>query len=194
MKRIIVGILFTIMCVAGPALGADVQINVQFNAATGDNDFDDFLRRMNVVAGNKINVFISDLSTTYNVPAEDVRFLIYEEKVQPADAFMILQLVRVTGKPIKKVVRRYHKHRGKGWGAVAYSYGIRPGTQKYIVLTEHIPSTIYHYKVVEVRGSKGSKGSKGWHGSKGSKGKKHKKYHKYKHGSKGKGSKGKKHR
>ncbi|MFW5640838.1 MAG: hypothetical protein ACOC0H_06745 [Thermodesulfobacteriota bacterium] len=93
MRKTAVWILFTIMCAAVPALGADVQ----FNAATGDNDLDDFLRRMNVIAGNKINVFISDLSTAYNVPAEDVRFLIYEEKVQPADAFMVLQLVRITG-------------------------------------------------------------------------------------------------
>ncbi|MFP4350768.1 MAG: hypothetical protein ACOCWY_03550 [Thermodesulfobacteriota bacterium] len=97
MRKTAVWILFTIMCAAVPALGADVQFNVQFNAATGDNDLDDFLRRMNVIAGNKINVFISDLSTAYNVPAEDVRFLIYEEKVQPADAFMVLQLVRITG-------------------------------------------------------------------------------------------------
>jgi hypothetical protein len=112
--------------------------------------------------------------------------------MQPAEAFMILQLVRVTGKPIHKVVKRYHKHKGKGWGAVAYSFGIKPGTQKYIIFTERIPTTIWNYEVVEYRGSrgsKGSKGSKGWHGSKGSKGKKHKKHHHHrKHGSKGKGS------
>lgn len=188
MKKILVLVLFTVICVAGPALGADIQINVQFNAATGDSDFDAFLRQMNVIAGNNLNVFISDLSTSYSVPAKDVHFLIYEEKIQPADAFMVLQLIRVTGEPIKKVVKRYRKHRGKGWGAVAYSFGIKPGTQKYIFLTEHIPSTICQYKVVETRGSKGSKA---WRGSKGSKGKKHHPSHK--HGSKGKGSKGKKH-
>lgn len=176
-----------------PAQGADIQINAQFNASTGDSDFDAFLRHMNVSAGDKLNVFITDLSSTYNVPPDDVHFLIYEEKVQPADAFMILQLVRVTGKPVKKVFKRYRKHRGRGWGAVAHSFGIKPGSRTYLLLIEDIPTPIWDYSVVEVRGSKGSKGSK-WHkGSKGSKGKKQKKHHRHKRGSKGKGSKGEKH-
>jgi len=164
-----------------PAQGADIQINAQFNASTGDSDFDAFPRHMNVSAGDKLNVFITDLGSTYNVPPDDVLFLIYEEKARPADAFMILQLVRVTGKPVKKVVKRYRKHRGRGWGAVAHSFGIKPGSRTYLLLIEDIPTPIWDYSVVEVRGSKGSKG------------KKHKKHHRHKRGSKGKGSKGEKH-
>jgi hypothetical protein len=174
-----------------PGQAADIQINAQFEASTGQSEVDALLRQFNVVAGNKLNVFITDLTSAYSVPAEDVRFLIYEQKVQPADALMILQLVKITGKPVRHVVKRYHKHRKKGWGAIALAYGIKPGTQNWVIFTERIPSNIWRYEVIEVRGSKGSHGSKHWRGSKGSKGSKH--GHKWK-GSKGSKHKGSKHK
>lgn len=158
-----------------PAWGTEINItiNPQFQAATGTSDFDAFLQKFNVVAGNKLTVFITDLSATYQVPAKDIHFLIYEEKVQPADALLILQLVRVTGQPVNQVIKKFRKYRKKGWGAIALAYGIKPGTQNWLVFTQNIPSTIWKYEVVEVKGSKGSKAKKGSKGKK--KGSKHKK-------------------
>ena len=190
MKRFILLATALLLWGALPAQAADIQINAQFQASTGQSEIDTFLKQFNVIAGNKLTVFITDLSASYSVPSEDVHYLIYDQKVQPADALLILQLVKVTGKPVKHVVKRYRKHRKKGWGAIALSYGIKPGTQNWVVFTEKIPSNIWRYEVIEVRGSKGSHGSKHWKGSK-KKGSKHKikyKGSKYK-GSKHKGSK-----
>jgi len=67
---------------------ADFRIDTQFEANTGDSDFDDFLRKTNIVAGGKLTAFISDLACSYDTPKKDVDFLVYRKKMQPADAFM----------------------------------------------------------------------------------------------------------
>jgi len=150
----------------GPGTG--FRINTQFRAATGDSAFDDFLRKLNIVAGGKLTVFISDLSSSYSAPEKDVKFLMYSKKMQPADAFMTFQLVKISGKPFKEVVTRFKTHRTKGWGAIALSCGVKPGSKTFVLLKEDIPPTIRKYEEVETTGLKGSK-------KKGSKGKKNKK-------------------
>lgn len=186
MKKFFIPVMLILFWVL-PVQAADIQINAQFNAVTGDSDFDAFLRRINVVGGNSINVFVSDLSSGFQVPEKDIHFLIYEERVQPADALMILQLVRITGKPVRTVITKYRTHRKRGWGAIALAYGIKPGSREFHLLKANIPSVITRYVVVESKGSKGSKkGSKGKRGWKAKKGSKGSKGSKIKKGSKGK--------
>jgi hypothetical protein len=52
----------------------------------------------------------------------------------PADAFMVFQLGQMTRKPPETVVRVYQANRGKGWGVIAKSLGIKPGSPEFHAL------------------------------------------------------------
>ncbi len=53
---------------------------------------------------------------------------------QPADAYVALRLGEMSGKPIDVVTEQYQKNRGRGWGALAKSLGIKPGSPEFHAL------------------------------------------------------------
>ncbi|MCI5147541.1 MAG: hypothetical protein D3923_18900 [Candidatus Electrothrix sp. AR3] len=161
----------------------DFQLDPQFFPHTGDEAFDDFLIDINRIAGRRINDYIVDLSPSFNVPRKKIIFLIYNERMQPADVFMILQISRLSGQAQRKIVKKFKQHRRKGWGAVVLSLGIKPGSKMFLLLKKDIPQVIWNYVEYWPEWKKGSKKKK--KGSKRRKGSK-KKGSKRKKGSKGK--------
>lgn len=53
---------------------------------------------------------------------------------KPADAYMILRLGEMSGKPTDSVMEKYRSEKGKGWGAMAKSLGIKPGSKEFHAL------------------------------------------------------------
>lgn len=53
---------------------------------------------------------------------------------RPADAYMVLRLGEMSAKPPEYVIERYKANRGKGWGALAKSLGIKPGSREFHAL------------------------------------------------------------
>lgn len=53
---------------------------------------------------------------------------------QPADAYVALRLGEMSGRPIEDVTDRYRKSKGQGWGALAKSLGIKPGSKEFHAL------------------------------------------------------------
>jgi hypothetical protein len=51
-----------------------------------------------------------------------------------ADAYMVLRLGEMAGIPTDEVVKKYKSRKGKGWGALAKSLGIKPGSQEFHAL------------------------------------------------------------
>lgn len=169
----------------------------QFQAATGDQELDNFLQDLNAAAGGKLDVFVADLSIAYNVPKEKIFSYIQAQNLQPADVLMLLQLVKVSGKPFGQVFKQFKQYRVQGWAVVSRTVGVQPGTSAFVLLRQSIPVTIVNYVVIErqenvqtiapppaekkgskgKQGSKGKKGSKGKQGSKGKKGSKGNKDH-----------------
>lgn len=131
----------------------EIQINTEYQAHTGDSSFDSFLKNINIAAGNRMSVFITDLCTAYKLPEEEVKKFVQAEKIQPADALMILQLVKISGKPLNDVIVQFKQHRPKGWGAIALSLGIKPGSKSFVLLKEKIPQTIWVYEEKESQNS-----------------------------------------
>jgi hypothetical protein len=80
-----------------------------------------------------VNGFSAKLSAQFGVPEVQVRTVIGSVK-EPADAFMCLQLGQWTQKPPEQVVRVYNSHQGKGWGVIAKSLGIKPGSAEFHAL------------------------------------------------------------
>ena len=55
----------------------------------------------------------------------------------PADAYMLFRLGEIAGQPIGRVVERYDDHKGQGWGVLAKSLGIKPGSKEFHALKQH---------------------------------------------------------
>lgn len=51
-----------------------------------------------------------------------------------ADAYMVCRLGEMSRQPVDQVLHRYKTTRGKGWGAVAKSLGIKPGSKAFHTL------------------------------------------------------------
>ncbi len=52
----------------------------------------------------------------------------------PADAYIVFRLGEMSGYPTERVLREYHSSKGKGWGVIAKSLGIKPGSKEFHAL------------------------------------------------------------
>ena len=102
-------------------------------AAIAGGGLDGFLRSLNIQAQADMNGFSAKLSAQFGVPEVQVRTIIGTVK-EPADAFMCLQLGQWTQKPTEQVVSVYKANQGKGWGVIAKSMGIKPGSAEFHAL------------------------------------------------------------
>ena len=53
---------------------------------------------------------------------------------KPADAYMALRLGEMSRQPTDYVIAKYKSSKGKGWGALAKSLGIKPGSREFHAL------------------------------------------------------------
>lgn len=91
---------------------------------------DNFLDNLNVQAVADSEGFSLQLSSHFGIPGTDVE-LVIGSVIQPADAFLILQLWQWTGVPVSQVLEQYHASHGQGWGVLAKSLGIKPGSAEF---------------------------------------------------------------
>ena len=49
----------------------------------------------------------------------------------PADAYIVFRLGEMSHRPTDQVLREYKSSRGKGWGVIAKSLGIKPGSKEF---------------------------------------------------------------
>jgi hypothetical protein len=52
----------------------------------------------------------------------------------PADAYIVFRLGEMSRQPTDHVLREYKTSKGKGWGVIAQSLGIRPGSEEFHAL------------------------------------------------------------
>ena len=76
----------------------------------------------------------------------------------PADAYMVLRLGEMSGKPADHVMGAYKSAKGNGWGAVAKSLGIKPGSKEFHALKNKNDLYDDNHKGKGVNKGKGKKG------------------------------------
>jgi hypothetical protein len=101
--------------------------------AVAGGGLDGFLGNLNVQARADMNGFAVKLGAQFGVPVPQVQAVI-STVAQPADAFMCLQLGQWAQRPPEQVVQVYKSNRGKGWGVIAKSLGIKPGSPEFHAL------------------------------------------------------------
>lgn len=53
---------------------------------------------------------------------------------RPADAYIVLRLGEMSGKPTDSVIDHVQSGKGKGWGVIAKNLGIKPGSPEFHAL------------------------------------------------------------
>jgi hypothetical protein len=115
-------------------------------------DFD-WIKDFNIRAEADRNGFRARLATRFHIGDAEVN-VVLGNVGSPADAYMVLRLGEMSSKPVGYVLNKYKTEKNKGWGALAHSLGIKPGSKEFHALKKG--SDIYEntYK------SKGNKKSK----------------------------------
>jgi hypothetical protein len=93
-------------------------------------DLDAFLSDLDVSARGDLAGFKADLGAHFDVSGAQVDLVLRSTR-RPGDAAVVFWLGRESRRPIDDVLRTYRRHRGQGWGAVAKSLGIKPGSSAF---------------------------------------------------------------
>lgn len=96
-------------------------------------ELDSFLAALNVQAADDPQGYNTRLSNQFGIPLSQVHSIV-RTVGSPADAFMVLQLGHMTGRPFETVYPAYKSNRGKGWGVIAKELGIKPGSAEFHAL------------------------------------------------------------
>ena len=105
---------------------------MMFTSTSIAGDFD-WMKDFSIKAEADLSDFKARLSTRFKIGNAEINAVL--SKVDnSADAYMVLRLGEISGKPAEDVITKYKSGRGKGWGALAKSLGIKPGSNEFHAL------------------------------------------------------------
>jgi len=99
-------------------------------AAGGDFDW---TRDFNIRAEADPEGFRARLSARFRIGNAQVNVVLGNVD-SPADAYIVCRLGEMSSNPLDHVLARYRNERKKGWGALAHSLGVKPGSKKFHAL------------------------------------------------------------
>ncbi len=102
------------------------------SSAASAGDFD-WIKDFNVKAEADPDGFRARLAARFDLGDVQIKTVIGNVD-EPADAYMVLRLGEMSGKPTDHVMRTYTSAKGQGWGAIAKSLGIKPGSNEFQAL------------------------------------------------------------
>jgi hypothetical protein len=95
-------------------------------------DFD-WMKDFSIKAEADSSGFKARLSTRFKIGNTEINAVLSNVD-NSADAYVVLRLGEMSGKPIEEVVKKYKSSKGKGWGVLAKSLGIKPGSKEFHAL------------------------------------------------------------
>lgn len=95
-------------------------------------DFD-WIKDFNIKEEADPEGFRARLAARFDIGDVQIRTVLGNVE-KPADAYMVLRLGEMSGKPTDHVLGTYKSAKGQGWGAVAKSLGIKPGSKEFLAL------------------------------------------------------------
>jgi hypothetical protein len=103
-----------------------------FSSAVVAGDFD-WIRNLNIQAEADPSGFRARLATRFKIGDAQIK-VVLQNVENPADAYMVLRLGEMSNQPTDRVIEDYKYDRGKGWGVLAKSLGIKPGSKEFHAL------------------------------------------------------------
>lgn len=114
----------------------------------------------NVQAEADPSGFRAQLATCFKVGDAQVK-LVLGDVGRPADAYMIFRLGEISGRSPQYVLEKYKAGKGNGWGVLAQSLGIKPGSKEFQALKHNSDFTFAKGKAHGKDTHKGRDDSKG---------------------------------
>jgi len=102
------------------------------SAVVAAGDFD-WIQDFNIKAEADPSGFRARLAARFNIGDTQITAVLSNVE-RPADAYMVLRLGEMSAKPTDYVIEKYKTGKGKGWGALAQSLGIKPGSKEFHAL------------------------------------------------------------
>ena len=94
-----------------------------------------WLKDMNVKAEADPSGFRARLATRFRINDIEVEAVLSNVH-KPADAYMVLRMGEMSGYSTDYALNKYKANQGKGWGTIAKSMGIKPGSSEFHALNQ----------------------------------------------------------
>lgn len=95
-------------------------------------DFD-WTQQLNARAQSDLTGFKASLAARFHVGDAEIR-AVFNDVENPADAYVVFRLGEMSSKSTDFVMEKYRSEKGKGWGALAKSLGVKPGSKEFHAL------------------------------------------------------------
>ena len=105
-----------------------------FSSAVVAGDFD-WIDNLNIQAEADQSGFRARLATRFNLGDAQIKVVLGNVE-KPADAYMVFRLGEMSNQPTERVIEKYKSGHGKGWGVLAKSLGIKPGSKEFHALKQ----------------------------------------------------------
>jgi hypothetical protein len=136
-----------------------VFLLVSSAAVVAAGDFD-WIKDFNIRAEADPSGFRARLATRFNIGDTQITAILSNVE-GPADAYMVLRLGEMSEKTPDYVLEKYKAGKGKGWGVLAKSLGIKPGSKEFHALKQGNDFYDDNYKGKGKSKSKGKGKSRG---------------------------------
>ena len=100
----------------------------------GAADFD-WTKNLSIRAEADPSGFRAQLSTRFDIGDAQVKVVLGNVD-NPADAYMVLRLGVMSSRSVDYVLTKYRSNKNKGWGVLAKSLGIKPGSKEFHALKQ----------------------------------------------------------
>ncbi len=105
------------------------------SAVTGAADDFDWMTDLNISAEADPSGFRTRLAVRFNLGDAQINAVLSNVE-SPADAYMVFRFGEISAKPTEYVIEKYRSEKGKGWGVLAKSLGIKPGSKEFHALKQ----------------------------------------------------------
>ena len=92
-----------------------------------------WIKDFNVKAEADPSGFRAKLAARFKIGNAEVKTVISNAET-PADAYIVFRLGEMSNQPTENVIEKYKSGKGKGWGALAKSLGIKTGSKEFHAL------------------------------------------------------------
>jgi hypothetical protein len=108
-------------------------ILILFTAGLAHADLNATIRDLNISARGDIGEFKAQVGARFGASGSHLD-LVFRSVDSPAEAAIILWIGKCAGVSVQTALESYRAHHGQGWGAVAKSLGIKPGSAAFHAL------------------------------------------------------------
>jgi hypothetical protein len=97
-------------------------------------DFD-WIRDFNIRAEADLSGFRARMEARFRVGDLEIKAVLGDVE-KPSDAYILFRFGEMSNQPIDHIVKKYKTQKGKGWGVLAKSLGIEPGSKDFQALKQ----------------------------------------------------------